>query len=112
MVVVVAVAVPCRAVACCVVWCSAVLPVGGGEGGGEIGQTVSLKRKNKPNHVLKAVLKGKMKTFVTPTETHVHGDALCFLVMGPSLLQRLVVGGWWQLAVGGGWRLVVPGGCP
>ena len=43
------------------------------------------------------------KRFVTPTETNVHGDALCFMVMGPSLLRRLAVGGQ---------RLVVPGGCP
>ena len=46
---------------------------------------------------------------MTPTEVNVHGDALCFMVMGPSLLQRLVVGGWWQLAVGGWWRLAVGG---
>ena len=60
---------------------------------------------------------------------NVHGDALCFLVMGPSLLQRLAVDGWWRfaavggwrlaaicgwrlVAVGGGWRLVIPRGCP
>ena len=69
---------------------------------------------------------------------NVHGYALCFMVMGPSRVQRLVgrlwglvVGGWWHLAVGGSWRLVglvvggwrlvavgidwwlvVPGGCP
>ena len=73
---------------------------------------------------------GKRKRFITPTETNVHGDALCFMVMGPSLLQRLAVGGWrlaavggwWELAVGGGWwRLAVSGrwslgtvlqGCP
>ena len=59
----------------------------------------------------------------------VHGDALCFMVLGPSQLQRLAVGGWrlvvgsgWQLAaVGSGWRLAVGGwwsleavlrGCP
>ena len=69
---------------------------------------------------------GKEKTFVTPTERNVHGDALCCLVMGLSLLERLAVGGWrlvvvsgwqlvvvgggWQLAVGGGWRLAVGGG--
>ena len=82
-------------------------------------------------------LRGKTerKGFVTPTETTVRGDALCLMVMGPSLLQRLAVGGWrlavggwrlavgewrrlvavggWPLAVGGGWwRLAVPGGCP
>ena len=33
-------------------------------------------------------------------------DALCFMVMGPSLLQRLAVGSW-LLVVGGGWRLAV-----
>ena len=45
-----------------------------------------------------------------------HRDALHFLVMGPSLLQRLavgigwwfVIGGWWRLAVGG-WRSAVSG---
>ena len=68
------------------------------------------------------------KGFGPPTETNVHGDALCFNVMGPSLLQRLAVGGWrlavgggwrlvavggwWRLAAVGGWRLAVPGGCP
>ena len=39
-------------------------------------------------------LRDKNKTFVTPTETNVHGDAFCFVVMGPPLLQRLAVGGW------------------
>ena len=60
----------------------------------------------------RAVLKGrKKKTLVTPTEMNFHGDALCFMVMGPSLLQKLAVGAWWQLAVDGGWcRLVVDGG--
>ena len=59
------------------------------------------------------------KIFVTPTEMKVHGDALCFVVMGPSLLQRLVVGGWrlvvgggWRRLAVGGWRLVVPRGRP
>ena len=50
---------------------------------------------------------------MTPTETNVHGaagDALCFMGMGPSLLERLVVGGWW-LAVGGGWWRLMVGGC-
>ena len=31
------------------------------------------------------------------------------MLMGPSLLERLAVGGWWGLAVGG-WRLAVGGG--
>ena len=55
-------------------------------------------------------LRGTTRTFLTPTETNVHGDALCFMIMGPPLLQRVAVGGGWRLAVGG-WRLVVPGGC-
>ena len=50
------------------------------------------------------------EAFVTPTPTNDHRDALCFLVMGPSLLQRLAVGGWQRLAAVGGWRLVVGGG--
>ena len=49
------------------------------------------------------------KRFVTPTETNVHGDALCSVVMGRSLLQRLAVGGWRLVAVGGWWRLAVGG---
>ena len=40
-------------------------------------------------------------SFVMPTQMNVHRDALCFMVMGPSLLQRSAVGGWW-LAVGKG----------
>ena len=54
---------------------------------------------------------GGQKTFVTPKETNVPGDALSFIVLVPPLLQRLAVGGW-RLAVGGGCRLVVPGGYP
>ena len=50
----------------------------------------------------------RTRAFVTPTGTNVHGGALCFMVMGPSLLQRLAVGGWWMVAVGG-WRLAVGG---
>ena len=67
----------------------------------------------------RAVLKGgkKRKGFVTPTEGNVHGDTLCFMVMGPSLLLYFstslllyfsilfAVGGWRRLAVGGPWRL-------
>ena len=45
--------------------------------------------------------------FVPPTETNVHRDALCSVVMGRPLLQRLVVGGWWRLVVGGWWQLAV-----
>ena len=60
----------------------------------------------------RAVLNAKKKkrTFVTPTETNVHGGSVCFLVMGPSVLQRLAVGSWWWLAAVGGWRLVTVGG--
>ena len=57
--------------------------------------------------------KKKRKELVTPTATNVHGDTLCSMIMGPSLLLRLAVGGWWRLvAVGGGWWLVVVAGCP
>ena len=40
------------------------------------------------------------EAFVTPTETNVHGGALCFMVKRAG--WRLAVGGW-RLAVGG-WR--------
>ena len=78
----------------------------------------------------RAVLKGYEKGFIMPTETNLHGDALCFMVKTwarhkttKALLNsgwRLVaVGGWGRLAVGGGWQLavggwwlVVPRGCP
>ena len=46
---------------------------------------------------------GGKRTFVTPIK--VHGDDLCFLVMGPSSK----VGGGWRLAVGGDWRRLVVG---
>ena len=81
------------------------------------GTTVNPQKRSGPDKFLmrlafaRLYLRGKKKeseTFVTPTETNVHGDALCFLVMAPSLLQSLAVDGWWRLAVGG-WRLVVPG---
>ena len=44
---------------------------------------------------------------VAPTATNVHGDAICFMVMGPSLLQRFAVCRL-PLVLVGGWRLVVP----
>ena len=64
------------------------------------------------------------KGFVTPTDTNVHGDALCFMVNEwqdtrhrSTIEQWLAVGGGWRLvavggwqsAVGGGWRLAVGG---
>ena len=67
----------------------------------------------------RAVLKGgggRRKWFITPTETNVHADALCFMAEAwarhkttePALNNgwRLVAvgGGWWLVAVGGGWR--------
>ena len=63
------------------------------------------------------------KGFV-PTETNLHGDALCFMVKTWTRQKtthkttlRLVAGGGWRLAavgggwlaVGGGWRLAVCG---
>ena len=79
----------------------------------------------------------KKKGLVTPTETKLHGYALCFMVetwtrhrTTEALLNiswrwlavvgscRLAVGGWWRLAVGGarwsavgGTWLAVPRGC-
>ena len=74
----------------------------------------------------RAVLTGETETtFVTPTETNVHGDALCFMVQTrarhkttESVLNnvyRSVAVRGWRSAVGGrrlavgGWRLVVGG---
>ena len=51
----------------------------------------------------------KRKRFITPTETNVHGDALCFMAKTHDhrngIEQWLAVGGGWRLAVGGPWRL-------
>ena len=85
---------------------------------------------------LRAVVKEK-EGFVTPTETNLHGDALCFVVkiwarhktteaslnngcdwwlvavdggwLAVAGGWRLAVGGWWRLVLGGGWRLAVGG---
>ena len=51
---------------------------------------------------------GGGRTFVTPTQTNVHEDALCFLSWDLLYFKdwRLAVGGGWQrLAVGGWWSL-------
>ena len=53
--------------------------------------------------------KRKERGFLTPTEPDVHGDALCLIVMGPFLRQRLAVGGW-RLAAVAGWRQLAVGG--
>ena len=52
------------------------------------------------------------KRFVTPTETNVHTDALCFMVKtwARHKTTETVLNNGWQLAVGGGWRLVAVGG--
>ena len=76
--------------------------------------TRALRQKLGPRTVCsrRAVLKGKKKKrkgLETPTATNVHGDALCFMVMGPFVLQRSTVGGWRRLVVCG-WRLVAVGG--
>ena len=73
--------------------------------------------------VARAVLQ-KKKEFVSPTETNLHRDGLCFMVKTRARHKttetvlyngwRLVaVGGWQLVAVGGGgsWRLVVPRSC-
>ena len=52
-------------------------------------------------------LKGGRKEFVTPTETKVHGDALCFMVMTGARHKttETVLANGWRLAAVGGWRL-------
>ena len=95
--------------ACCpsVQWLGA---GGGGRVWEKAGQWVS-------GLALREEKKKKKKGFVTPTETNLHGDALCF--MGKTWARHktteaplsngswlVAVGGWRLLAVGGG-RLVV-----
>ena len=60
----------------------------------------------------RAVLKGPKKKRPSQRQQKrtFTGDALCFMVMVPSPLQGLAVGGWWLVAVGGWWRLVAVGG--
>ena len=63
--------------------------------------------------------RGGRKEFVTPTETKLHGDALCFMVKTwarhkttETVLNsgwRLAAVGSRRLAVGGGWRLAAVG---
>ena len=52
----------------------------------------------------RAVLKRKKKDLRNAKRKERHRDALCFMVMGPCLLQELVVGGWGRLAAVGDWR--------
>ena len=73
-----------------------------GKGSGRIGK---VRHERRWLSTQWSPLRRDKTTFVSSTETNVHGDALFFLVMGPSLRQWLAVGGWWRLvAVGGGWR--------
>ena len=61
----------------------------------------------------RAVLKGGKKRFVTPTETNVHGDGLCFMVKtwaGHKTTEASLNNGWRLAAVGGGWQLAAVGG--
>ena len=62
----------------------------------------------------------EQKGVVTPTETNVHGDALCLVVKTwarhkttEGVLSNgwrlAAVGGWWQLVIGG-WRRLAVGG--
>ena len=86
------------------------------------GRTLSLVQRcsHFPIHLLKssfrAVVKKKKKAFVTPPETNVHGDALCFMVKTwarykttetvlNNVWRLVVVGGWWLVV--GGWRRLV-----
>ena len=53
----------------------------------------------------------KKKRVVTPTETNVHGEALCFMVKtwARHMTTETLLNNGWQLEVGGGWRLTVGG---
>ena len=55
----------------------------------------------------------KERRFVTPTETNVHGDALCLMVetwaWARHKTTETTLNNGWRLAVGG-WRLVAVGG--
>ena len=53
----------------------------------------------------RAVLKGKQKRTVTPTDTNVHREGPLF---GHGTFSKSKVCGWWLVAVGG-WRLAVGG---
>ena len=70
-------------------------------------------QKHDPCADLGLPLRGKKeKGFVTPTETNVHGDALCF--MGKTWARHktteAVLNNVWRFAaVGGCWRLAVGG---
>ena len=55
----------------------------------------------------------KKEGIVTPTETNVHGDALCFIVKTwarHKTTETVLNNGWRLAAVGGGWRALVFGG--
>ena len=56
---------------------------------------------------------GIKAAFVTPTETNVHGDALCYMAKTRARHKTTETGlnNGWRLAVGS-WRLAVLGGCP
>ena len=52
------------------------------------------------------------KEFVMPTETNVHGEALCFMVNTWAIhktTEALLPNNCWRLAAVGGWRLAVGG---
>ena len=60
-------------------------------------------------------LRGQNRGFATPTETKVHGDALCFVGKTRARHKPTKTGlhsGWRLVAVGSGLRLMVLGGCP
>ena len=61
----------------------------------------------------RAVLEAKIKGLVMPTETNLHGEALCCTVKtwaGHKTTKAFLNNGWRLPAVGGWWRLAVGGG--
>ena len=91
----------------------------GQRGGGRHGGLRRWVGSEEGRAVLKGGEGGGGEGFVTPTETNVHGDALCFIVKtwarhkttetGVNNGRRLAALGGWRLAVGGGWQLAVGG---
>ena len=93
-------------------------------------QTLFCRCSSGPGRPLKEKTGGGGGQSATPTETNVHGDALCFMVktwarhktteeslnngwrlavVGGWGLGVVAVGGWWRLVASGGWRLAVGG---
>ena len=85
-------------------------PDGGGPGDRWHREARRRTRAPAPSYTRAVLNGGGGQGFQMPTGTNVHGHALRFMVMGRSLLQRLVVGTWRLVAVGGGWQRLAVGG--